>query len=302
MQSKIEGEKEMNELATVTPMQLTKANLNEMAEQRAIFKVFVGDQLKQNIDYGLLPGTDKPSLWKPGAEKIANIFQLGSRIIERDRKADLEKNFAMFSYTVEVFHIPTGRAIAQCEGICNSQEKKYKDRSVWEWDDKVKKKVNKGIQPTPVGDILNTLAKMAQKRAYVGAVIIATKASDFFDHDLSEDEEEFFETNPYQAPKNPPIPPKVEKERAKFETKAQVNAEAKGEFDNFKASQVSGPIPNDERKMLGAQMLEEKRRLGWSNEVLNKFVTDNLGGKLPAQLDLNEFKLLVETMKRQVRK
>jgi len=294
-----------NELATVqtiTPMQITKANLNEMAEQRAIFKVFVADQLKQNIDYGVLPGTDKPSLWKPGAEKIANIFQLGSRIIDRDRKAEIENNFAMFSYTIEVFHIPTGKAVAQCEGICNSQEKKYKERAVYEWDEKLRRKVNKGVSPTPVGDILNTLAKMAQKRAYVGAVIIATKASDFFDHDLSEDEEEFFEQNPYQEPKNPPIVQKIEKERPKFETKEQVNAEAKGSFDNFKASQVLGPVPNNERQMLGNQMLEEKKRLGWSNEVLNKFVTDNLGGKIPAQLDLNEFKLLVETMKRQVRK
>src|SRR5207253_1530601 len=38
----------------------------------------------------------------------------------------------------------------------------------------------------PAGEILNTLQKMAQKRAYVGAVIIAVGASDFFTHDIED--------------------------------------------------------------------------------------------------------------------
>lgn len=296
---------ELSTMQSMTPMQITEANLKEMAEQRAFFKAFVRDQLHERVDFGTLPGTEKPSLWKPGAEKIANIFQLGSRIVNSERILEIDKNFAMFSYTIEMFHIPTGRAIAQCEGVTNSQEKKWKERQEYEWigEPGKKRKIAKGPPtPTPVADVLNTLAKMAQKRAYVGAVIIATKASDFFNHDLSEEEEDFFEKNqPQEAEKTPPTKtPSPQKERAKFETKAQVNAEAKGEFDNFKTSQVSGPKPNDERQILGNEMNTERNRLGWGKEQLEKFVLDNFK-KLPPQLDLNEFKILIDTMKRQVK-
>ena len=83
--------------------------------------------------------------------------------------------------------------IATCEGSCNSHEKKYKERRVYE---KVQmsrkdgstydKRVERGVESTPVTDVLNTLQKMAQKRAYVGAVILATGASDFFNQDIDD--------------------------------------------------------------------------------------------------------------------
>lgn len=145
---------------------LASRAMADLQDQRTALNEFVSKQLVNNVDYGVVPGTPKASLFKPGAEKLAKLFQLGSRIITKDREIDRQSGFAMFSYTLEVFHLPTGHAIAQCEGSANSDEKKYKSR--------------------PAPDLLNTLQKMAQKRAYVGAIIIATGASDFFTQDLED--------------------------------------------------------------------------------------------------------------------
>jgi hypothetical protein len=73
--------------------------------------------------------------------------------------------------------------IAECEASCNSQEKKYKERFV--------KKDNgaRVKEETPIYDILNTLQKMAQKRAIVGAVILAVGGSDFFTQDIEDPED-----------------------------------------------------------------------------------------------------------------
>jgi hypothetical protein len=128
-----------------------------------------------DIDYGVIPGTQKPSLFKPGAEKLAQLFGIGVRISSKDKEIDLHQNFAMFSYTMEAYHMKTQTVIAQCEGSTNSHEKKWKTR------------YNNGAkEETPIGDVMNTLMKMAQKRGYVGVIIQATGASDFYTQDIDD--------------------------------------------------------------------------------------------------------------------
>lgn len=147
---------------------LTDRSMSAMQEQRKNLDSFVRSQLKEGIngDFAKIPGTPKPSLLKPGAEKLANLFKLGSRIASKEKHIDRESGFAMFTYTVEIFHIPTGAVIAQCEGSANSDEKKNKNKSF--------------------ADQLNSLGKMAQKRAFVGGVIMAVGASDFFSSDMDD--------------------------------------------------------------------------------------------------------------------
>jgi hypothetical protein len=148
-------------------VELTSSAVSALSTQRIQLKEFIQNQLVKDVDYGIIPGTPKPTLYKPGAEKLANIFQLGSRICDVQKEISFEPpQFAMFTYTIEMFHLPSGKIISQCQGSANSEEKKYK-------------KVG-------IGDLLNTLQKMAQKRAYVGAVVIATGASDFFTQDVED--------------------------------------------------------------------------------------------------------------------
>lgn len=135
-------------------------------QQRDRLKEFIKNQLKEDTDWGIIPGTTKPSLYKPGAEKLAKLFNLGASIVDKSREISFEKKVGYYSYTIEITHLATGSVIAQCEGSANSLEKKYKHREL--------------------GDVLNTLQKMAQKRAYVGAIIQAVGASDFYTQDLED--------------------------------------------------------------------------------------------------------------------
>lgn len=163
---------------------VSKADLDQLSEQRKMLREFVARQLRVDVDYGVIPGTPKPSLYKPGAEKLTKLFGLGSRFFQTEKEVDRRENYASYTYKCEIYHLKTGNVIAECEAVCSSHEKKYKERALYEWKDR--KKVKTGAEPTPIADIQNTLMKMAQKRAMVGATILACAASDFFTQDMED--------------------------------------------------------------------------------------------------------------------
>lgn len=162
----------IQETTTIIPVQseiveIPVAAIGRMQQQIHLLKDFVSSQLQEGSDYGRVPGCGpKPALLKPGAEKLLRLFNLGSRIISKQEMIDWDKKRATFCYCIEIFNLKTGQAIAQCEGYTSSEERKYA----------------KG----DMGSQLNTLSKMAQKRAMVGAVLIATSASDFFVADIED--------------------------------------------------------------------------------------------------------------------
>lgn len=164
---------------------VTQADFDALSEQRKMLLSFVAKQLRKDVDYGIVPGTPRSSLFKPGGEKLMRLFGLGSRFTLTDKVLDKQANFALFTYKAEIIHLKSGQVIAECEGTCNSQEKKYKERTAWVYNEKLGKK-EPIKEATPVFDILNTLMKMAQKRAFVGGVILAVGASDFFTQDIDD--------------------------------------------------------------------------------------------------------------------
>lgn len=159
---------------------LTRDMLNQLTEQRSLLVEFVSNQLKKGVDYGVVPGTKSKSLFKPGAEKLRGLFGLRVETNCTDRLLDREGNFGTVTYKAVVYR--GDHKIAECEGSTNSQEKKYKERRVWVDG-------RQTVEATPVCDIFNTLQKMAQKRAFVGAIILAVGASDFFTQDIDDPED-----------------------------------------------------------------------------------------------------------------
>jgi uncharacterized protein (DUF3820 family) len=149
-------------------MGVSNQDVKALSASLKALKDFVSSELREGIDndYAVVPGTKKRSLLKPGAEKLLRLFGLSSTVDCIEKTISPEENFAMFIYKASIYHIKSGSKIAECEGICNNLEKKYKSASAM--------------------DILNTLMKMSQKRALVGAVILATGASDFFTQDEEE--------------------------------------------------------------------------------------------------------------------
>lgn len=189
-------EQKRNEIITISPV--TKAAVEELKNQRALLREFVSSQLIEadfsdknapnfgEGDFGVIPGTKKRSLFKQGAEKLQKLFRLGCKFHIVDKEIDKSANFAMFTYKAEVFDIKSGALIAECEASANSQEVKYKERTKW-----IKKKRPDGttfsesiLEETPIFDIMNTLQKMAQKRAMIGATLLATGASEYFSQDM----------------------------------------------------------------------------------------------------------------------
>lgn len=147
---------------------VSNQDVTAVAEHLQAIKSFVQNQLKEgkNNDYWTIPGTGKRSLLKPGAEKILKLFGMSSSVECIDKTISPEENFAMFTYKARIIHNKSGIVVSECEAMANNMEIKY-----------IKSKVM---------DILNTLMKMAQKRAIVGATILATGASDYFTQDGEE--------------------------------------------------------------------------------------------------------------------
>jgi hypothetical protein len=174
---------------------LTRDAVGQLQNHRKLLMEYVRGELKQDVDYGIIPGTDKPTLYKPGGEKLRGLFAFQTETVMADKELDRSGNFALFTYRTTV-RDKYGNALVSCEGSCNSQEKKYRERKVYDWVDMkrqdgstFRKKVEISSEPTPVCDVLNTLMKMAQKRSFVGAVILATGASDFFNQDIDDPED-----------------------------------------------------------------------------------------------------------------
>lgn len=187
---------------------------------------FVSRVLRRDVDYGVIPGTDKLTLLKPGAEKLTTFFGLSThfQLIERieDWTGDDYHGEPFFYYLYRCQLFRGDLLIAEADGSCNSREQKYR----WREQQKTcpecrqaaiikgkeeygggylcfKKKGGCGakfstgdaaIEGQPVGrvpnpeiaDQVNTIQKMGQKRALVAATLMAVNASEFFMQDMED--------------------------------------------------------------------------------------------------------------------
>jgi uncharacterized protein (DUF3820 family) len=160
-------------------------------------RAMVHQALKEGRDYGKIPGTDKPTLLKPGAERVALGFGcyygepvLVEQEIDHDREVrwtkrkkqwknrhngdrefdwieDVGLSLGLYRYVVKVPVIDrsTGEVVGAGIGACSSMESKYVDRP---------------------RDSENTVLKMAHKRAIVAAALITFGLSDEFTQDVED--------------------------------------------------------------------------------------------------------------------
>lgn len=88
----------------------------------------IGSILVEGTDYGIIPGTSKPTLYQSGAQKMAVAFRLRPEFSVSYEEHD---NYHR-TYTVKcsLYHIPTGRLISEGVGICSTLEGRYRFRKV----------------------------------------------------------------------------------------------------------------------------------------------------------------------------
>lgn len=151
------------------------------------------------VHYGKVPGCgDKPTLLKPGAEKIASTFRLAIDPIVEDLSISDEIRYRV---AAKVTHQITGQYLGSGIGEASTNEEKYRWRKVvshaeWDATPEDRRRVNyykdyttQQIRTNPA-DVANTVLKMAKKRALIDAVLTITAASDCFTQDIEDLPEE----------------------------------------------------------------------------------------------------------------
>lgn len=180
------------ELAVAKQGSLTAVDIRKQVNLVQQVMKFV---MKEDEHYGEIPGCKKPSLFKPGAEKLAMTFRLAPNYDELPGSLESDDHI-IYKINCCLVHIPTGQIIGNGRGTCNSKEKKYRTRSVYKnkatEEEKEIGKLEKRagyeiyIIPQDPWDIQNTIYKMACKRALIAAVLNATAASDIFTQDIED--------------------------------------------------------------------------------------------------------------------
>lgn len=148
--------------------------------------------MKPDVHFGVIPGTDKPTLYKAGAEVLCMAFRVADSYAVEDLSAD---GVVRYRVTCTGTHQITGFVLGTGMGEASSGEEKYKWRKAFddEFDAtpehlrrvKLGKYKTKQIRTEPA-DLANTILKMANKRAKMAMVLNVTAASDCFSQDLED--------------------------------------------------------------------------------------------------------------------
>tara|TARA_Y100000310_G_scaffold228287_1_gene230605 strand:- start:1605 stop:2579 length:975 start_codon:yes stop_codon:yes gene_type:complete len=194
------------------------------------FQCLVRANLKEGLDYGIIPGTGKkPTLLKPGAEKTTKLLSLSDTYSVQHRIENWTQPFFSYEVKCTLTRMGTDQVISEGLGSCNSWESKYRYRWVWPDDvppdmDKTKlvkrvgrKKMGNGtftqyrMDNEYIFDQVNTLLKMAEKRALVDAALHAGRLSELFTQDVEDGAVIDTETYAVETPKPEVAKPQVAK-------------------------------------------------------------------------------------------
>lgn len=138
----------------------------EMTRRTAMLKDYVREHMSEGEDYGIIPGGSKPTLFKPGAEKLNAVFGLSPLVELNNRVEDWDNGFVAYEVKVTLLNKRTQGIEAEGVGSCNSRERRYKNQDA--------------------ANVANTILKMAKKRALIDATLSATRASGMFTQDLED--------------------------------------------------------------------------------------------------------------------
>jgi hypothetical protein len=216
---------------TLTPVM----NLTLAKSRLAEFQQFVREYMVEGEDYGLIPGTNKKTLYKPGADKLCELYGLSDSYRVIDRLVDFDRG--LFDYEIECTLSRDGIPIATGLGSCSSFEGKYRWRDSkricpqcgkdtiikgkeeygggWlcfkknggcgakfeEHDEQIESQIIGRVENDDIATIKNTILKMAKKRSKVDATLAATRSGGVFTQDFGLDEEKAKAKTPVQPPK-----------------------------------------------------------------------------------------------------
>ena len=172
----------------------------QIKANRQLMREVMKELMEEGVHYGVIPGTDKPTLLKPGAELLLLVFRVNAEPIVEDLSTS---DCIRYRVKVKGVHAPTGIVVGWGGGECSTDEEKYKFKGTYnmrEWENtpedrrRIKFGYNKSerreyevmqIRTNPA-DAANTVLKMALKRAKSDLALAVTGASDVFLQDAEE--------------------------------------------------------------------------------------------------------------------
>lgn len=184
-------------------------SVSDVLEQIKKIQEIMKKAMKEDEHYGVIPGTNKPTLYKAGAEKLGLVFRFSPEF-EVDKIQLDEDGHKEFIVKCTLRHINSQLIMGEGLGSCSTMESKYRYRwdntnkpvpkEYWQTRDKdliggdsfVARKTGENwfifqkVEHDDPADYYNTVLKMAKKRAHIDAMLTATAASDIFTQDLED--------------------------------------------------------------------------------------------------------------------
>jgi hypothetical protein len=204
-----------NAISTLQPAEYGHAlTKDQLVARLATIQSVMRHVMQDGVDYGVIPGTNKPTLYKPGAEKLCVTFRLAATQPAIEQIPELSGDIR---YRVSVpIMTADGTVVAVGVGECSTGEEKYRwcrpvhpnEFDAAPEDQRRVKWTREGdswnqVRVSPA-DVANTVLKMAHKRAYIHGVIMATAAGAIFTQDIEDMPEGSVDDEPRHANK-PPI-------------------------------------------------------------------------------------------------
>jgi len=220
----------MGEEASVT-VRDERMSIEQVKDNVRLIQEIMRSVMQEGTHFGTIPGCQKPSLFKPGAEKLSVTFRLAPYYTIT--QTDLPREHREYNIVCTLKHIVSGDTFAQGVGSCSTMESKYRYREgkqkcpQCQSEAIIKGKAEYGggwlcyakkggcgakfkdgdpaiewqqagrIECEDPADQYNTVLKMAKKRAHVDATLTATAASDIFTQDV----EDFADNGHAEPPK-----------------------------------------------------------------------------------------------------
>jgi hypothetical protein len=201
----------------------TESSIASVKLLAAIVHALKDDVFQDGVDYGVIPGTNtKPVLLLPGMEKLMRALRLRPEYIARQTIVDFDKHLFYFQYECRLVEIDSGLAVASAIGSANSHEAKWRWRQAQRvcpscgvaaiiegkpeygggWvcfkkkdgcgakfkadDTRITEQQVGRVENPDMADQLNTIDKIAQKRALASAIKGAANVSEMFTVDLDD--------------------------------------------------------------------------------------------------------------------
>ncbi len=204
----------------------TGMHVVEVAAQIATIRELLKTAMVEDKHYGVIPGTEKPSLLQPGAQMLCMKFGIADHDLELVEK-ELGGDHREYRIHKQAIHRATGMVLCEAYGTCSTKESRYRWRrkaetvadvpkEYWqvprddmegrqdklvelfgpgryrvrkvdgEWKVQRVGEEDERVENPDIADTYNTVLSIADKRAYVRMTIKATGASELFTHDIED--------------------------------------------------------------------------------------------------------------------